>query len=117
MAFDADLRQKARRAIDAGKLPDRSPDRTWGGPGTGTDCVVCGELMSPDTTEIEMEFERGGGAANYHAHVACFRAWEREQSDRGGSGPAATEPALPKNPDASIILGGDFEGRFTTRSA
>src|SRR5437016_2529766 len=28
-------RQKAREVIKNGKLPARSPDRTWGGPGIG----------------------------------------------------------------------------------
>jgi hypothetical protein len=39
------LREQAREAIQTGKLPSRAPDRTWGGPGVGADCTVCGHLL------------------------------------------------------------------------
>jgi hypothetical protein len=35
------LREKAREVFQAGKLPNRRPDRTWGGPGVGADCTIC----------------------------------------------------------------------------
>ena len=35
------LREKARAVIESGKLPSRTPDRTWGGPGVGASCAIC----------------------------------------------------------------------------
>ena len=42
------LRAKAREVIHTGKLPNRRPDRTWGGPGIGAPCRVCGEPVTKD---------------------------------------------------------------------
>ena len=53
---EAVFREKAREAIRSGKLPTRRPDRTWGGPGTGVICTICGEPVAQD--QLEWEFER-----------------------------------------------------------
>jgi len=34
------LREQAREAVRSGKLPSRSPDPTWGGPGVGARCAT-----------------------------------------------------------------------------
>jgi len=49
------LREKARAAIRAGKLPSRRPDRTWGGPGIGEPCTICGEPIRRDQLEFEIQ--------------------------------------------------------------
>jgi len=67
-------RELARAALLAGTLPTRSPDVTWGGPGAGIDCVVCGVAIPRDLTELEIEV--AGGAL--HFHVKCFAAWHVE---------------------------------------
>jgi hypothetical protein len=84
---DAPLREKARRAIEIGDIPNRNPDRTWGGRGGGAPCIVCGMPVTPEDTEIEMEFlhDEGSGADNFHTHVRCFSAWELERIDSGGT--------------------------------
>jgi hypothetical protein len=55
-------RERARAAIQAGKIPLRCPDRVWGGPGVGAPCAVCDLPITRDQREFEIEFERSGGA-------------------------------------------------------
>jgi hypothetical protein len=71
------LREKAREAIRAGKLPSRRPDRMWGGPGVGERCAICCELITRDQLELEIPFARDGAASDhdtFHVHVRCFAA-------------------------------------------
>jgi hypothetical protein len=79
------LREKARVALRNGKLPNRRPDRTWGGPGVGAMCAVCGLPVRSSEMEFEIEFAHDGdspGLDKYHVHLRCFAAWELErQSD------------------------------------
>jgi hypothetical protein len=87
-ANEESLVEKARAAIQAGKLPARRPDRTFAGPGSGTLCAVCGERTSRDQTEFEIEFNRHGvlpGLDRYHLHQPCFAAWEFERNKGGTS--------------------------------
>ncbi len=62
------------------RIPERRPDRMWGGRGLGIECVLCGEPVCADETELELEFERGDDKQSYHVHVSCFRAWEVERA-------------------------------------
>ena len=45
---------------DIVNLPNRRPDRTWGGPGVGAACAVCALPVNPDQMEFEIEFAREG---------------------------------------------------------
>jgi hypothetical protein len=77
------LRQQARDAIQTGKLPAHSPDRTWGGPGVGAECTVCGLPVTKDQLEFEIQFAHDGaspGLDKYHVHIRCFAAWEFERN-------------------------------------
>jgi hypothetical protein len=77
------LRAQARAAVQAGKLPARAPDRTWGGPGVGAHCEVCGVPITKDELEIQIEFAHDGvnpGLDKFHVHIRCFAAWEFERS-------------------------------------
>jgi hypothetical protein len=77
------LREMARTAIRRGRLPSRRPDRTFGGPGTRVVCAVCKELVTPDQTEMEIEFRRHGmqpGSDRHFLHVRCLAAWEFERT-------------------------------------
>ena len=79
------LREKARAVVQAGKLPARRPDRTWGGPGVGAPCTICELPVTKDELEFEIEFARNGdnpGLDKYHIHVRCFAAWEFERASR-----------------------------------
>jgi hypothetical protein len=88
-ANEESLVQKARAAIQAGKLPARRPDRTFAGPGSGAVCAVCGERTSRGQTEFEIEFNRHGvlpGLDRYNLHQQCFAAWESVRT-KGGAAP------------------------------
>jgi hypothetical protein len=75
---------KARLAVEQRKLPNRPPDRLWGGPGVGAPCRVCDRPVEKDEMEFEIEFARDGGAPHfdgYHVHAQCFAAWELARID------------------------------------
>ena len=79
------LRQIARKVVQDGKLPSRRPDRTWGGPGVGASCAVCGVAVERDEMEFEIQFARDGdnpGLDKFHVHIRCFAAWEFERDSR-----------------------------------
>jgi len=76
------LREKAREAVQNGKLPARRPDRTWGGPGVGAPCAICGLPVTKDEMEFEIQFAHDGtepGLDKFHVHIRCFAAWEFER--------------------------------------
>jgi hypothetical protein len=80
------LREKAREAVQSGKLPSRGPDRMWGGPGVGAECAVCGLLGTKDEMAFEIEFAHDGdnpGLDKYQVHIRCFAAWEFERRHNG----------------------------------
>ena len=69
--------------IQAGKLPARLPDRTWGGPGVDAPCAVCDLPVRSSELEFEIQFARDGdnpGLDKFHVHVRCFAAWEFERN-------------------------------------
>jgi hypothetical protein len=83
------LRATAREVIRTGKLPNRRPDRTWGGPGVGASCTICGEPVTKDQLEFEIQFSRDGnnpGLDKFHLHIRCFAAWELERTMGGDTG-------------------------------
>ena len=86
MPDETALRTKARETIRSGKMPSRRPDRSWGGPGVGLVCVVCGETVTNDQLEMQVEFSRDGDNAGldiFHIHIRCFAAWEFERKNDG----------------------------------
>jgi hypothetical protein len=78
---EQELRQKARDAVRRHSLPCRKPDHTWGGPGNGAECAVCGATLNSDDMVFDLEFTGDGvsQAANHQLHVRCFAAWEFER--------------------------------------
>jgi hypothetical protein len=81
MPKEQSLREKARATIENGKLPRRRPDRTWGGPGVGAPCTVCGDPVTSSQIEFEIQFTQdgSGGLDKFHVHIRCFAAWEFER--------------------------------------
>src|SRR4030095_8523097 len=82
MSADGVLPEKVRELIQAGKLPRRAPERTWGGSGVGADCAICDVPVKGDELELEMEYARDGNddtLDKYHVHVRCFVVWEHER--------------------------------------
>ena len=61
MTNDAELRAAVRQAVEAGRLPDRRPDRTWGGRGGGDRCAICTSLVRREEAELELEFVQPDG--------------------------------------------------------
>ena len=87
MPDETGLRAKAGEAIPTGRLPSRRPDRTWGGPGVGVVCTVCGEAVKKDQLEMQVEFSQNGsnpGLEIFHIHIRRFAAWEFERDGDGG---------------------------------
>lgn len=75
------LRGKAREAIRSGKMPSRKQDRSYGRRGSLNACSVCGESITLDQNEIEIEFRlHGPRPDSYHLHVRCLAAWEFERT-------------------------------------
>jgi|SRR6187399_2412189 len=122
------LRERVRQTIRSGALPHRRPDRTWGGPGTGIYCVICRVPVTPDETELELEFAGDADsppARTYHMHVSCFAAWgaELENIELAAAAPPSSgqaplgvlrdarvrDPALLHPPDSGKIAGRDRE--------
>jgi hypothetical protein len=81
MNNESPLREKAREAIRNGKLPTMEARRTWGGPGSGTVCSMCGEPVRQGEMELEVEYRRDGKTSDlghYFFHIRCFAAWQCE---------------------------------------
>jgi len=106
MNDDRKLREKARDAIQAGELPNRRPDRTWGGPGVGAYCTICGAPVKHDELEMEVEFGRDGdvpGCDKYRVHIRCFAAWEFELGQMQPATPAAMVGGSPESKLEGIV--------------
>lgn len=76
--------ERAREVVQRRPLPDRRPDRSWGGLSAGTHCAICNTPVHPGEPEFEFEFVRDGGAGGtdtYHAHIRCYSAWISERRD------------------------------------
>jgi hypothetical protein len=105
MIDEGTLRHLAREAIQAGTLPNRQPAHIWGGNGFGTKCAICGNLVNSDEVGYELHFAAGEGlppAAEYHAHVRCFAAWDLER--HCPPGPADKGDPLPAEPQNGTLL-------------
>ena len=86
MADEAALAAKARDAIRTGRLPARAANRTFGGPGNGAICAVCGEPVTRSQMELEIEFNRHGtapGLDRYHLHTKVLRRLGGERKTTG----------------------------------
>jgi hypothetical protein len=77
MSDEPFLPAKTRHAIEGRPLPDRLPDRMWGGRGAGASCAICRAPVTPEEVEYEMEFVRNGDPIldTYHVHVGCLGTW------------------------------------------
>ena len=106
MPDEALLRQRARQALQTGKLPSRPPDRTWGGPGVGAPSSVCNEPVTRDQLEFEIQVAYDGdtpGLDKFHVHLWCFAAFEMSaRSSRTPDEPPATPGWVPPH----VVLGG-----------
>lgn len=89
----------------ARKLPNRCPTRTWGGPGIGDVCTICGVPVLHDDVELELEFDREADDPHperYHVHVRCFAAWEDERRSPNVADATPSEREQMRPPSPSI---------------
>jgi hypothetical protein len=58
----------------------------------GADCAVCGQPVTKEQLEFEIQFARAGGddpgLDKFHVHVRCFAAWEFERTKPDGYRPS-----------------------------
>jgi hypothetical protein len=77
------IRALARTVLQAGVMPRRDPDGTWGGKGIDVPCSMCGERIMPDQVEYELQFTHDGTTGDvdlFHLHLRCLAAWEMERT-------------------------------------
>jgi hypothetical protein len=87
MGDESRIRLKGHESTLAGKLPDRAPDRLWGGRGNGTDlCSLCGNLLNEEEISFDLEYDGEAAArpACYSVHLHCFHAWDMDREQRNG---------------------------------
>ncbi len=114
MTDEDELRTMARKALVGQRIPVRTGDRMWGGPGHGGPCSLCGVVLSREIIGLEVEFRAdvpGSPPSTHQFHVLCFAAWEAERRAsvdgpdlRGGDPVSATHghpPILPADGDGS----------------
>jgi hypothetical protein len=89
MNDDSVLHEQARNLILAAILPNRPPDRMWGGAGSGAPCMVCRLPVKHEQTGLEIEYalHDGAGTSNHHVHVRCYSALETERQKIHGTPP------------------------------
>jgi hypothetical protein len=83
MPNDQRIRALARNILQAGLMPRRDPDGTWGGKGVDVPCAMCGERIRPDQVEYELQFTHDGATPDvdlFHLHLRCLAAWELERT-------------------------------------
>jgi hypothetical protein len=86
----AELRQRARLAIESHKIPNRHPHQLRGSHGVGAPCAICELPVNQNELEYEVQFSREGnprgrvsGAGHFqvfHVHIHCFSAWDLERT-------------------------------------
>jgi hypothetical protein len=96
MVDEGALLERAREVIEAGLLPNRPPDRMWGGPGGGAPCAICGTPATAEESELELEFGDGEDQSGerFSVHARCFAFWDAERR-KLRAGQAARPPAAP----------------------
>jgi hypothetical protein len=97
------LRQKAREAIQGGKLPSNSGGRLFAGPGLGACCAICDRPIELNQIEYELDFVPDDGSleGNARVHMECFLVWESVVDDC-----AARQEGIPST-DGAPALGVD----------
>jgi hypothetical protein len=78
------LSEKVWSALQGGKIPNRTPDRTSRGPEVGAKCPICDlPFTVEDLVEVQFAHEGDTGVESYHLHLRCYAAWEFERRKDG----------------------------------
>lgn len=115
---ETELRVKALEAMRTGRLPDRSPDRMWGGHGNDKDiCHICSNSLNREDITFDLEYDgeaAGARPACYCVHLRCFNAWDlaRQQMNKGCANQRAVHPdhsraSLPNAGDVGTMTGSE----------
>jgi hypothetical protein len=113
MSDDENMLEKVRELLRSGRLPARSPDRVWGGHGSGRErCLICGDMVSPQEIAIEAEFNSADGSSSLDFHGRCFRVleseWRRFKPASTGNGathrPTSTPDLVPAELRMNALL-------------
>jgi hypothetical protein len=110
-----EVRRSAKEGLRAGRLPDRHPDRMWGGHGNGSDpCTLCGKVLGPDDVSLDLEY--GDPVEQpvlaYSVHLQCFSAWDDERRRPGAS---QAPPASKGNGSGNNLPGQSDHGTISGR--
>ena len=86
----AELRRRARLAIESQKIPNRHPHQLRGGHGVGRPCAICELAVNQNELEYEVQFSREANPKGrvsgddhfqvFHVHIHCFSAWDVERT-------------------------------------
>jgi hypothetical protein len=109
MIDDENMPETVRELLRSGRLPAHSPDRVWGGHGSGQErCRVCGDMVSPQEIAIEAEFNRDEGLSSLDFHGRCFRAleseWRRSKPTSTGNGATPRSEPTPDLVPAEVRM-------------
>jgi hypothetical protein len=77
-AMENVLLEVARQKLRAGDLPC-GHHKTWGGRGAGYPCALCGEVITPQGIEYEVEHRNPPRMQRFHAR--CFWVWEHARAE------------------------------------
>lgn len=124
MSGESALRDQVRQAILSGKLPNRRPERMWGGPGSGAVCSICGKPLNAQEMELDLEYEGHGedrGCIKHEVHVQCFAAWESERQNfavavAGTESVGAQEPGAKTPSSTDDVAGSTSVARLNGRA-
>ena len=72
---DAQVRERVRELLVAGRLPADDPIKLWAGPSMAKTCSCCGETIST-ATEYELDFS---GTLTILFHPRCYAIWNEER--------------------------------------
>ena len=101
------LRDLARQAITADKIPTHWPGRMWGGPGIGVSCALCAQPVHEMEFEVYWAMDRAGPRLDLsHFHYRCFARGSSSARRRGSQGRAEPcrrrSPRCPKRVSAGV---------------
>lgn len=74
---DAQVRDRVRALLAAGRLPGNDPLKLWAGPSTAKVCSCCGEVVNT-ATEYELDFDFDGNVTILF-HPRCYAIWNEER--------------------------------------
>jgi hypothetical protein len=79
---ELELRKLAEDRIAKKLLPGSIPEHLWAGQGSGQPCSLCGEPISLQEIEYEIDNQAAGDGRTYRFHLSCHAMWQLALSTR-----------------------------------